>query len=54
LRALQSRDIRAPNLSELFAAQTVTTGTVVNTFTQVPFQIQNIARGNTALKPEKR
>jgi len=53
LRALQSRDIRAPNLSELFAAQTVTTGTVVNTFTQVPFQIQNLTRGNTALKPEK-
>jgi iron complex outermembrane receptor protein len=54
-RALQSRDIRAPNLSELFAAQTVTTGTVVNTFPGVnlPFQIQNITRGNTALKPEK-
>ena len=54
-RALQSRDIRAPNLSELFAAQTVTTGTVNNTFLTppVPFQIQNIARGNTALKPEK-
>jgi outer membrane receptor protein involved in Fe transport len=55
LRALQSRDIRAPNLSELFAAQTVTTGTVQNTFLTppVPFQIQNISRGNTALKPEK-
>ncbi len=55
LRALQSRDIRAPNLSELFAAQTVTTGTVQNTFLNppVPFQIQNITRGNTALKPEK-
>jgi iron complex outermembrane receptor protein len=52
-RALQSRDIRAPNLSELFAAQTVTTGTVVNSFTSVPFQIQNISRGNTALKPER-
>ena len=54
-RALQSRDIRAPNLSELFAAQTVTTGTVNNTFLNpvVPFQIQNISRGNTALKPEK-
>jgi outer membrane receptor protein involved in Fe transport len=52
---LQSRDIRAPNLSELFAAQTVTTGTVQNTFLNppVPFQIQNITRGNTALKPEK-
>jgi outer membrane receptor protein involved in Fe transport len=54
-RALQSRDIRAPNLSELFAAQTVTTGTVNNTFLNpvVSFQIQNITRGNTALKPEK-
>ncbi|HYJ36030.1 MAG TPA: TonB-dependent receptor plug domain-containing protein, partial [Rhizomicrobium sp.] len=39
-RALQSRDIRAPNLSELVAAQTVTTGTVQNTFLNppVPFQ----------------
>jgi outer membrane receptor protein involved in Fe transport len=54
-RALQSRDIRAPNLSELFAAQTVVTSTVQNTFLSppVPFQIQNISRGNTALKPEK-
>ena len=52
-RALQSRDIRAPNLSELFAAQTVTTGTVINSFTSVPFQIQNINKGNTALKSEK-
>ncbi len=53
LRALQSRDIRAPNLSELFAAQTVTTGTVVNDFTTQPFSIQNISRGNAALTPEK-
>ena len=52
-RALQSRDIRAPNLSELFAAQTVTTGTVVNDFTTQPVQIQNVSRGNTALAPEK-
>ena len=52
-RALQSRDIRAPNLSELFAAQTITTGTVVNDFTNNSVQIQNVARGNTALQPEK-
>ncbi len=52
-RALQSRDIRAPNLSELFAAQTVTTGTVVNDFTTQPVQIQNVSRGNAALQPEK-
>jgi len=52
-RALQSRDIRAPNLSELFAAQTVTTGTVVNDFTTQSQQIQNVARGNSALQPEK-
>jgi len=52
-RALQSRDIRAPNLSELFAAQTVTTGTVVNGFTGISQQIQNVSRGNAALQPEK-
>ena len=51
-RALQSRDFRAPNLSELFAAQTVTVGTVTNLFTNLPHQIQNVSRGNTALKPE--
>ena len=53
LRALQSRDIRAPNLSELFAAQTITTGTVVNDFTGISQQIQNVSRGNSALQPEK-
>ena len=54
-RALQSRDIRAPNLSELFAAQTITTGTVTNPFiTGAPSSsIQNVSRGNTALTPEK-
>mgnify|MGYP006266830777 CR=1 FL=1 len=54
-RALQSRDIRAPNLSELFAAQTVSTGTVTNPFLpgNPSVQIQNISRGNTALQPEK-
>src|SRR6185312_3287857 len=54
-RALQSRDIRAPNLSELFAAQTVTTGTVTNPFLSCnpSVQIQNVSRGNTALQPEK-
>jgi len=54
-RALQSRDIRAPNLSELFAAQTVTTGTVTNPFLSgnPSVQIQNVSRGNTALQPEK-
>jgi iron complex outermembrane recepter protein len=53
VRAVTSRDVRAPNLSELFAAPTVTT--LPNFFD--PFQgravqtFQNTI-GNTALKPE--
>jgi outer membrane receptor protein involved in Fe transport len=53
LRAVTSRDVRAPNLSELFAAPTTTT---VPNFTD-PFNntqvliIQNTI-GNTALRPE--
>ncbi len=54
LRAVLSRDVRAPNLSELFAAPVATT---VPSFTN-PFNnssltiIQNVV-GNTALTPEK-
>ena len=54
LRAVLSRDVRAPNLSELFAAPVSTT---VPSFTN-PFNnssitiIQNVV-GNTALTPEK-
>jgi len=49
-RRCQSRDIRAPNLSERFAAQSRNhRPTVLNTFTRVPFQIQNLTGANTAL-----
>ena len=54
LRALQSRDVRAPNLSELFAAPTT-----ANSFYADPWiggtSVQTIGAtyGNTALKPEK-
>jgi outer membrane cobalamin receptor len=55
LRALQSRDVRAPNLSELFAAP-VTTNVFVNDRTLAAnapqIQVSNRAIGNSALKPE--
>ena len=56
LRALQSRDVRAPNLSELFAApiiasQFVTDRTLPASAPQI--NIQNRAVGNPNLVPEK-
>jgi outer membrane receptor protein involved in Fe transport len=53
LRALQSRDVRAPNLSELFAAPTTANGTVTNLFTNTQAQVLTVTTGNTLLKPEK-
>lgn len=50
IRAVTSRDVRAPNLSELFAAQIVTNATIISNGTAV--QIQNRATGNTDLDPE--
>jgi iron complex outermembrane receptor protein len=52
LRAVQSRDVRAPNLSELFAAPIVTNNTVINDKTNTSVTILNEAIGNTQLKPE--
>ena len=49
-RAVTSRDIRAPNLSELFAAQIITNATVI--FRGNSVNIQNRATGNTNLNPE--
>lgn len=49
-RAVTSRDVRAPNLSELFAAQIVTNATVIYRGNSV--NIQNRATGNTDLDPE--
>jgi iron complex outermembrane receptor protein len=56
LRALQSRDVRAPNLSELFAAANVTNNTATDPFTGTLHpqqQIQNVTTGNLLLQPEK-
>ncbi len=56
LRALQSRDVRAPNLSELYAAANVTNNTATDPFTGALHpqqQIQNVTTGNLALQPEK-
>jgi len=53
LRALQSRDVRAPNLSELFAANINTNGSVINDFTGNNVTVLNVATGNTQLQPER-
>jgi outer membrane receptor protein involved in Fe transport len=50
LRAVTSRDVRAPNLSELFAPA-VTTNNVVN-HRGTTLTVQQQVVGNTALKPE--
>ncbi|MGW8205197.1 TonB-dependent receptor domain-containing protein (plasmid) [Sphingomonas bisphenolicum] len=53
LRAVTSRDVRAPNLSELFAAPTVTTLPNFNDpFRNQAVQVFQNTIGNTALKPE--
>ena len=53
LRAVTSRDVRAPNLSELFAAPITTTiPNFTNPFTGTALTILQNAIGNTALKPE--
>jgi outer membrane receptor protein involved in Fe transport len=50
LRAVTSRDIRAPNLSELFAPPVVVNGTVL--FNGQNINILGMTVGNTDLKPE--
>ena len=53
-RAVLSRDVRAPNLSELFAAPVATTVPGFNNpFTNTALTIIQNVVGNTALKPEK-
>ena len=49
-RAVTSRDMRAPNLSELFSPQVVTNNTV--NYLGSTVTIQALAGGNTNLKPE--
>ncbi len=51
LRAVRSSDVRAPNLSELYAAMTVT-NQAVNNNQGTSIQIQQRNVGNAALKPE--
>jgi iron complex outermembrane receptor protein len=51
LRAVSSRDVRAPNLSELFAAMTIT-NQAVNNNQGKSVQIQQRSIGNAALTPE--
>ncbi|MDB5739154.1 MAG: TonB-dependent receptor, partial [Alphaproteobacteria bacterium] len=54
LRALQSRDLRAPNLSELFSPPQGLNGSVNNEFTGQPNQaVRQLNEGNPALKVEK-
>jgi outer membrane receptor protein involved in Fe transport len=54
LRALQSRDIRAPNLSELFSPPQGLNGGINNLFTGLNGQqVRQLNEGNTFLKPEK-
>ncbi|TWI69832.1 TonB-dependent receptor-like protein [Pseudoduganella lurida] len=52
LRAVSSMDVRAPNLSELFAAMTVT-NQAVNNQQGTSIQIQQRNVGNPDLKPEE-
>ena len=54
LRALQSRDLRAPNLSELFSPPQGLNGSVNNEFTGQPGQgLRQLNEGNPLLKVEK-
>jgi outer membrane receptor protein involved in Fe transport len=53
LRAVTSRDVRAPNLSELYAAPiTITVPGITNPANNQSVIIQQNTIGNTALKPE--
>ncbi len=51
-RATRSRDIRAPNVSELFAAGTSGTNNVTDPFLNRTYVDLTITKGNPALKPE--
>ncbi|HET7085726.1 MAG TPA: TonB-dependent receptor [Rhizomicrobium sp.] len=60
LRALQSRDIRAPNLSELFFPPSGLNGSINNDFVNAVApgtangqQVRQLNEGNNLLKPEK-
>jgi outer membrane receptor protein involved in Fe transport len=52
IRGVQSRDIRAPNLAELYAAPVAVNGTVTNPTNLQSVAIYSNTIGNTNLKPE--
>lgn len=52
LRGVVSRDLRAPNLSELFAAPQTANQPVINRATGGTVQVVSMTLGNPALKPE--
>lgn len=52
IRATRSRDIRAPNLSELFASGTSGTNNVTDPFLNKTYVDLTVTKGNPDLKPE--
>lgn len=52
-RVTQSRDIRAPNLNELFAGAVVGRGLVVDPVLGTSYQVNSIVSGNLDLDPER-
>lgn len=54
VRAVASRDVRAPNLSELYAAETsINTPGITNPFNNTALTVSQNTVGNPALQPEK-
>jgi iron complex outermembrane receptor protein len=53
LRGVRSRDVRAPNLSELFAAPVIMNNTVTDRTTNIGILNLDMAVGNPNLKPEE-
>lgn len=53
LRGTKSRDIRAPNLQELYGAATSTTGQIRNPATGISSLTETLTSGSTTLKPEE-
>lgn len=53
LRATRSRDIRAPNLGELFGTSNVNFVTLRDPFTNTTINVPEITRGNPLLEPEE-
>jgi iron complex outermembrane receptor protein len=53
IRAVRSRDIRAPNLSELFQSGGGNTNSLLNPWTGASARYRGVPQGNLNLKPEK-